>query len=331
MLVACAAGSCSKTTTAPTPVVPADDPPKLSCPSDVITSSPSGAPLIVAYGTPTATGGTPPVAIACTPESGTLFAVGSTTVTCRATDSKQRVDVCTMAVKVSAPATISVTRFLAGGDSMTLGEVVSLGSSRNPYILKVVPSAAYPTLLQNQLRARYTTQTVTIANAGIEGVFAEELRSLLLPSISSRQYEVLLLMAGANDLGFLDGSKIQPAIDSMRSIIRDATSRGMRVLMATLPPANPAVNGQRAALVVPYNDLLRRLAVSEAVTLVDVYTAFGGDTTTLIDFDGLHPTPAGYQRIADTFFRSITQTLEATPPVVPTRLLAAPPGGIPRR
>jgi lysophospholipase L1-like esterase len=65
-----------------------------------------------------------------------------------------------------------------------------------------------------------------------------------------------------------------------------------------------------AALVVPYNTALKVVAAQESVTLVDVYQAFGGDVTTLIDCDGLHPTSAGYDVIAEAFFRAIQQSLE---------------------
>ena len=46
---------------------------------------------------------------------------------------------------------------------------------------------------------------------------------------------------------------------------------------------------------------------------MDVYQAFGGDTSTLIDYDGLHPTALGYQRIAETFFKAISRDLEQPP------------------
>jgi lysophospholipase L1-like esterase len=47
---------------------------------------------------------------------------------------------------------------------------------------------------------------------------------------------------------------------------------------------------------------------------VDLHAAFGGTATTeLIGPDGLHPTEAGYQKIADTFFAAIKSTLEVVP------------------
>jgi hypothetical protein len=58
--------------------------------------------------------------------------------------------------------------------------------------------------------------------------------------------------------------------------------------------------------------------------LVDVYSAFNGDTTTLVDCDGLHPTAEGYKRIADTFFKSIQQELEVRAPAAPARSTTMP-------
>ena len=63
-----------------------------------------------------------------------------------------------------------------------------------------------------------------------------------------------------------------------------------------------------------FNEGVRYIADREAITLVDVYEAFHGDNTTLIDFDGLHPTPAGYQVIGDTFFKAISHDLQESSP-----------------
>ena len=57
---------------------------------------------------------------------------------------------------------------------------------------------------------------------------------------------------------------------------------------------------------------LSTLAYGEGIPFVDVNAAFGGDLT-LLSTDGLHPNANGYQRIADTFFNSLTATLDITP------------------
>jgi lysophospholipase L1-like esterase len=119
-------------------------------------------------------------------------------------------------------------------------------------------------------------------------------------------------------------------------MVRTAKGRGLSVFLGTLPPENanactgpnvPAgcINrGTGAILVAPFNTALKSMAATEAVAVADVYQAFNGDVTTLIDFDGLHPTAAGYQVIASTFFATIRQTLETSSSLTASATLAAP-------
>ena len=267
------------------------------------------------YGTPTVVAGTPPVTAACTPASGMIFPVGPSTVTCTATDNVQRTDSCTFSVTVTVPPKISLTKYVAFGDSMTAGEVVSEGSAYFRTV-KVVPEKAYPADLQRNLAGFYTTQasSITVTNEGRSGESAVDGASRLRGVLARGTYEVLTLMDGANNLGDRDSRTAARALAAIRSMVRDAKSRGVRVFLGTLPPQNKEAccpqRGLAADLVPPFNDGLRDIASSENVPLADIYQAFNGDTTTLIDFDGLHPTVAGYQVIADTFFKSIKQELQ---------------------
>ncbi len=119
-------------------------------------------------------------------------------------------------------------------------------------------------------------------------------------------------MEGANDLGAVSFQAITAGLGQM---IDSAQSRGLKVMLATITPRNPnGSRGANASLVAPFNDQVRTLASSKGVPLVDVYAAFGGDLS-LLGSDGLHPTAAGYHRIADTFFATIRQTLEGPAPV----------------
>jgi len=47
--------------------------------------------------------------------------------------------------------------------------------------------------------------------------------------------------------------------------------------------------------------------------LVDIYAALVNNMNLYIGNDHLHPTEAGYQKIAETFFESIKQRLDITP------------------
>jgi lysophospholipase L1-like esterase len=300
--------------TAPPPVVP--DPPKISCPAPITQLSPLGTPISVVYSTATTAGGASPVTTACVPTSGSTFSVGSSSVTCTATDSRQRTDSCAFAITVTAPPRILATKFLAFGDSITAGEVVSEGFG-GIRTLRVDPDKAYPADLQRNLASRYTTQaqSIVVENQGRSLEKATEGASRLRGLLARNAYDVVLLMEGANDLADRDWRLGLDALAAMRSMVQSAKGSGTKVFLATLPPqttGNCPNRGLAYTLVLPYNDGLRDIASAENVQLVDTYQAFGGDTT-LIDCDGLHPTPAGYQRIADEFSRNFRDTLEQPP------------------
>ena len=217
---------------------------------------------------------------------------------------------------------------------MTYGEN---GDAFAHWRLEVQVASPYPSLLEAELRSRYSSQSVTVANEGLRG----EALALVTPEglppapprfsqvVSTGLYDIALVLEGANDLADRDSHDIPPAIAALRSMIDDARSRNVRVVVATLPPMNPA--GRRAlawSLVPTFNDQLKAMATAENVPLADIYKAFNGDLSLLSD-DGLHPNEAGYQRIADTFFQTIKSNFEVQSTASPSLVfhsLAPKPG-----
>jgi HYR domain-containing protein len=95
-------GSMTVATQIPTSGVPCVDqtPPVITCPANQTAEATSSAGAAVAF-TPTATDDcTPNPAIACTPASGSTFALGSTNVNCTATDLAMRTASCSFSVTV---------------------------------------------------------------------------------------------------------------------------------------------------------------------------------------------------------------------------------------
>jgi lysophospholipase L1-like esterase len=110
-----------------------------------------------------------------------------------------------------------------------------------------------------------------------------------------------------------DSPNIPAAINAMATLGAHANSRGVQVFIATLPPMDPAKKwGTGAPFVAPYNNQLASLAASHNWTLVDVNAAFGGNLS-LLGSDGLHPTDAGYQVIAQAFYDKIVAKYDQTP------------------
>ena len=58
------------------------------------------------------------------------------------------------------------------------------------------------------------------------------------------------------------------------------------------------------------NDRLRVIARSEGAVLVDLFSALLPDVNANVSIDGLHLTPLGYRRVAETVFAAIRADLE---------------------
>ena len=152
---ALAVSGCSSPTKPKPPTPPPE--PVISCPDPQTIQSLDDQPVSVVYGSPTVANGKLPVTTGCSPESGSSFPLGITQVTCTATDALQRASVCTFPVTVKAAPRLSVTRFVAFGDSITAGE-----DGQNPSLRSSVPTLfsrtglvsddqQYPSVLQQEL------------------------------------------------------------------------------------------------------------------------------------------------------------------------------------
>jgi lysophospholipase L1-like esterase len=307
MLTACACSSPTLPTS--TVIVPA---PTLTCP---VPPSPvqagNGQSASVTYGAPLVTGGTAPVSVTCTPPTGSTFNVGSTSVACTATDAVQRTATCAFAITVvPPPPRLSETNFLAFGDSITAGEIPDCTDTACPAVVQ--SALAYPADLQALLSQRYTAQTITITNDGLSDETAVGGMARLPGQLAMYHPGVLLLLESVNDLDPSNAtSSIQSALSALQAMIQDAQGQGVRVLISTLLPEVPVSGpGNRAKsvnLIAPFNALLKPMAVSQGAIVVDMYSAFeNGDLSAWISpLDGLHPTAAGYQEMAQVFFTAI--------------------------
>ena len=284
--------------------------------------SKDGAPMTVDYPQAMVVGGRLPVATVCAPASSAKFPIGSTVVTCTATDAQSRTDACTFTVTVQPPPRISMTRFVAFGDSMSDGVLGLLPSA----VGDPGPAVGYAYKLRALLVNRYTAQTFNVTDEGIGGETvirrAPTQKSVgveRLPGVLSRDLpEALLLLEGVNDLNGGDDATELETVNGLRSMVRLARGRGVMVFIATLlPQRRGAFRAYSPDAIVPTNNMIRSMAAAEGAVLVDLYPAFDGKTDTLLGPDGLHPNDAGYQTMADTFFTAIRGRLEA-PPIVPT-------------
>lgn len=208
---------------------------------------------------------------------------------------------------------ISRTRFLAFGDSFTAGEVTNPATGTGGSISKliVVPTASYPTVLQSHLRTTYPNQATTIGvtNAGEPNERILDGAQRFPTTYDATRPEVVLLMEGVNGLPGV-GPDISTGV--MRIMVQHAKAGGSRVFVGSMIPqipGRPRGNTPTSELLA-YNATLRLMSQQEGITFVDLYAAMLAEAATLIGSDGLHPTEAGYRRMAELFFAAVRNELE---------------------
>ena len=269
-----------------------------ACPAPIVTNSAAGQPVRVTFNDPQAAGGIQPLTVSCSPASGTAFSVGTTTVACTISDARQQSFSCSFSVKVIGPPRLSTSTILAFGDSLT-------GGSSPPD-----PIDSYPSHLRPKLAAYYVGQNVAVINDGKAGENASATgRTRVVGALDVYKPGALLLLEGSNDL--LGGSAGATAgLAALTEMVRAARARGIIVFLATLPPQR--LNGPRngvARSIPGFNDSIKALAQREGATLVDIFEAMGGDGR-YIGPDDLHPTPQGFEAMAQAFFIALQQKLE---------------------
>lgn len=211
------------------------------------------------------------------------------------------------------PPTLRITKILAFGDSLTAGTT----SPPVAAALTAGPPQSYPFKLQDLLGARYSAQTVTVSNAGRPGEFVATSAALKRfgEALSEAKPDLVLLLEGANDLnnaGDMVNATITASVSSLEEMVKESVRRNMPIMVATLPPQRPP-KGAAAASVQRFNDAVKVMAGKKGAMLVDVNAQM---PEALIGQDGLHPTEAGYQRLAEIFGAAIRAQYEAPAPAV---------------
>ena len=318
-MTASACGSSS-----PPPTGPTTDPPQIACPADVTVTGVAAPSRAVTYAAPVVSKGAAPVTTTCAPASGATFPLGTTPVTCTASDAMARQASCSFTVTLKG-LSIAAKKYSAIGDSFTEGQ------NGEPGFVDV-PNA-YPTKLQLALDMTYPNQGIVVLNHGAAGsgqpisVIDQNVKTF----VRADRPDVVLLEGGYNDLlsdcgnGPTNTVACRDAIGRVpvgyRDCIRHAREGSTTVqfvFAATLTPPGPhlpGVNDRRISndAILQTNTGIRQTVANEGAVLVDMYPLFVGHEAEYVDSDGLHLRPAGYQVMADAFFAAIQKTVPQTP------------------
>jgi lysophospholipase L1-like esterase len=179
------------------------------------------------------------------------------------------------------PTQLSVTRFVALGDSLTAGGC---------------------------------GQVFHVINEGVGGEGIEADAADLTRVLQADQPDVLLLLEGIHAINARHAAAIPEVLARLRGMIQAARQRGITVFVGTLLPEREGACraddfGDGVNDIVAANIQLRTMVGEEGAILVDLYRAFSGRTAVLLGPDGLHPNVAGCQVMAEVFLAAIERQL----------------------
>ena len=164
----------------------------------------------------------------------------------------------------------------------------------------VAESEAFPAVVERRLREE--GQAVEVLNAGVSGDTSAGGLSRLDWVLRSSP-DVLVVELGANDA--LRGQPLAGIASNLREIVRRARGRGARVLLLGMDiPTSYGPQYSRG-----FTELYERVAREERVAIVPGFIREVGLDAELMQADGLHPTVAGHERLAESLLPALRTLL----------------------
>ncbi len=187
--------------------------------------------------------------------------------------------------KIVAQSEVTTIIFL--GDSLTAG--YGLPSPQ-----------AWPEQVQKRLKANgYKTKVI---NAGVSGDNTANGLARYEWSVGSANADILVLALGGND--FLQSVSPETMHENLKSIIKQAHDDGLTVILAGV--ASPRLESRGKAYASVYPKLAKQYKLSYFPSMLDGVSG----KPELLQGDGLHPTAAGVEIMADRFVLHISDVLD---------------------
>lgn len=150
-------------------------------------------------------------------------------------------------------------------------------------------------------------------NLGIGGETTEGLVKRIPHELSARNAadgNIIFIAYGANDLAAKEGKKLvkpEQFKSNILTAVKHAKQFSQNIYLVSILPFSSKLDGVVSATgkmrksndVVLYNQILQNIAIDNALTYVDFYSAFLEDKEILLSGDGVHPNEKGYGMMAE--------------------------------
>jgi len=150
-----------------------------------------------------------------------------------------------------------------------------------------------------------------VLNMGVNGERSDQIRARFERDVIERKPRVVILIAGVNDV--YQGRGTQHVKDQLAAMFDTARRAEIQVIAGTIVPYNSATAEQNRKMHEINAWVRDRAAEDPNVSFVDTRAAVadGTDPDRLFESpDGLHPSPAGYRRMAEAIEPVLQQVLK---------------------
>jgi lysophospholipase L1-like esterase len=172
-------------------------------------------------------------------------------------------------------------------------------------------------ITQNWASNPFISQNTHYVGRGISGQTTAQLLVRFRADVIDLRPRLVHIMAGTNDIAGNNGPESDDEIeDAIRSLVELALANHIRVLLASIPPAqdfNWRPNLNPAPRIRRINEWLRSYASQPGVSYVDYWSALAtseGSMKPGLAVDGVHPNEQGYERMAPIAAAAIESALK---------------------
>lgn len=167
-----------------------------------------------------------------------------------------------------------------------------------------------------------------LINRGVAGQNSSVMLLRFQADVIELRPAVVVILAGTNDLrayvgdpGDLGLGTLERLSQNLTAMADMAEGRGVRVVMATLPPVGGdlASVARSPALIQRVNAWISSFAQERGYALADYFTALAdpdGVMPTDLSEDGVHPNASGYRRMAAILLDALSRPSTTTDPIL---------------
>lgn len=193
--------------------------------------------------------------------------------------------------------TVPVRNILFFGTSLTAG-------------LGVDPDQAYPALIQRKIDSLHLPYKVI--NAGLSGETSAAGKNRI-GWLLKQPVDIFVLELGAND--GLRGIPVKETVSNMQAVIDSVKTKYPSAQLVLAGMQMPPSMGE--SYTVPFRKLFPAMAGSNQMTLIPFLLDHVGGVPSLIQQDGLHPTAAGHQILAENVWTVLKPLLAGQKSISP--------------